>query len=102
MADPHELALRVRRLLPVQSAQNASCRARMIVLDEADALAEDRRESPFAEALEEEAPRVGVDLRLDDEHASDRGRGRFHRADSAGCRPERLFADLAMSLCSRS
>jgi hypothetical protein len=74
----HQLALRMRRLLPVQAAQHAARRARMVVLDEGDPLAGRGHERLLVVALEEEAARVAEHLGLDDEHAFDRGGSGLH------------------------
>ena len=75
----HQLALRMRRLLPVQAAQHAARRAGVVVLHEA------RRgrptglaEAALVEALEEEAPRIAEDPRLQDEHVGDAGGSDVH------------------------
>src|SRR5690606_34661744 len=79
-AHAHQLALRAR-LLEMQPAQHAALRARVVVLHEGQG---DARLAVALdlEGLEEEAAVVAEGLRLDDQHAGQRGLDDVHRTTS--------------------
>ena len=70
---PHQLPLRLRQLV-VEAAQHAARREAVVVLHEAERPAQGRLQLALVVALEEEAPGVAEDLRLDHHDAGQGGR----------------------------
>src|SRR5262249_12580932 len=76
---PNQLALRMRRQLVVQAAQNAALRSRMVILDEGDRAADGVVEQPLVEALREESALVPEDLRLENQYVRNGSRRDLHQ-----------------------
>jgi hypothetical protein len=75
----HELALRLRRQLVVETAQHAARRARMVVLHELVAGAGELVEQLLVEALHEEAALVAEHARLEHHDVGDGGGHGLHQ-----------------------